>query len=128
MHQATMLTVTLFLFALTVSLSNACGVDQYEAYPARDGYPQVCEGGQLENYTLTFEESDNVTIYLTGLQSLDPVLGHYTALTAQRNMGGNFRPTRLPGTRRSSFPTFTFTIHRVHLTLCRVHMMWIPTT
>lgn len=97
MHQATMLTGTLFLFALVVSLSNACGVDQYEAYPARDGYPQVCEGGQLENYTLTFEESDNVTIYLTGLQSLDPVLGALYGFNRTTEYGWEFSPDASTG-------------------------------
>ena len=76
----------------TLAVAWACEVDQYEAYPARDGFSQVCEGNALENYTLTFEETDPVIAYLAGETGVDAVLGALYGFNRTTEYGWEFTP------------------------------------
>jgi hypothetical protein len=88
MHACALLSVTL----ATLAVAWACEVDQYEAYPARDGFSQVCEGNALENYTLTFEETDPVIAYLAAENGVDAVSGALYGFNRTTEYGWEFSP------------------------------------
>lgn len=87
MHRLLLLSVVFI-----VRLCTGCEVDQYEAYPARDGFSQVCEGNPLENYTLVFNDTDNVISYLATLQGVEPTLGALYGFNRTTEYGWEFSP------------------------------------